>query len=195
MPRPVLELHRQREALRPQVEQPGESVVPLVGPGHLARHAIEDAAEPRPEAVERPGQPADALGLVVAEQRPHRAAALRLDREPERLGRPRQPTRDRAVRRLPIERVVELARAQALGVRPEQVLGAQPRRVERRRPGRVGEAARPDPERAAHDANPGPVSEPEDPPRVVAVDGPQDVVGQAEPVDLPAALAGDLVGQ
>ena len=37
--------------------------------GDLAGDAVEDAAQPLAEAVERPGQPADALGLVVAEQR------------------------------------------------------------------------------------------------------------------------------
>ena len=59
----------------------------------LARDVQEHRPEPLPEPPIRIGQPGHALARI-ARHRPEGPAALRLDREPERVGRRRQPQVD-----------------------------------------------------------------------------------------------------
>ena len=87
----ILELHGQRQVLRPGLEQRPEAIV-------VTRDAVGDPEEDRPEALaERPvraGQPRHARRRIDL-QRAERAASLRLDREPEVGRRRRQPGGDR----------------------------------------------------------------------------------------------------
>src|SRR6185369_14318431 len=107
--------------------------------------------EPAPEPPERRRQPFDAV-LRVGPKGPERRPTLGLHREPEGVRRGSEPGVDGGRARLAIERVVQLDRRETRTVELEESRSPDTGRIEARRPGRVGEAARPGPEPSRHRA-------------------------------------------
>src|SRR5262249_50433869 len=106
LPRRVLRLDDERDGRRPGGEQ-GRQLVVL--PLDLARDAEQYGPQPLTECRQRLRQPGYGRRRVGV-QRPDARAALRLDDEPERRRRGRDPAADLVDRWARVERVVELAR-------------------------------------------------------------------------------------